>query len=158
MAAFLNATADIGGFSTIADNLGFDVPEFTTLLIDLTPYEASIVYGVMGLVLSVGPGAFWRWWLRGQPLFSSVGYKFLCYTQFWIWGAVFVAWLMAIVIPSQSVQETFQTVAWTSVVGPFFFNLIGIYYLWAWGTLQKETWQYVGAGIVTAADLAIAAF
>lgn len=76
------------------------MPEFTTLLTDLTPFEASIVYGIVGLALSAGPGALWRWVLRDQSLFSSVGYKFLCYTQFWIWGAVFLSWLMAICIPS----------------------------------------------------------
>lgn len=100
MADLLDPTVDIGGFNEISDNLGFDVPDFDTLLIDLTPYEASIVYGIVGLVMSVGPGAMWRWVLREKPLFASVGYKFICYVQFWIWGAVFLSWLLAIAIPS----------------------------------------------------------
>jgi hypothetical protein len=103
----LNITAEIdigsGVVDEVADNLGLPVPEFNILLIDLTPFEAAIVYGLAGLVLSVGPGALWRWFFRENPLFSTVGYKFLCYAQFWIWGAVFASWLLAILLPSQSV-------------------------------------------------------
>lgn len=102
MALNITSDFDIGVAGEVADNLGFEVPEFDTLLIDLTPYEASIVYGIAGLVLSVVPGALWRWLLRKNFLFSTVGYKFICYAQFWIWGAVFVSWLLAVAIPSQS--------------------------------------------------------
>jgi len=105
MAFNITAEIDIGSglVNDVSENLGFPVPDFNIILIELTPFEASIVYGVVGLILSAGPGALWRWFLRDNLLFSTVGYKFICYTQFWIWGAVFVSWLLAIILPSQSI-------------------------------------------------------
>ena len=128
-------TFDTEVYEDAVSNIGFDVPDFSTFLVDLSPKDAALIYGLVALALAAGPGALWRFYLRDNIDLNTVGYKFTAYAHFWIWGAVFASWLAAFALPSDSLQETFQTVAWTSIAGPFLFNLIGIYYMWAWGCL-----------------------
>ena len=124
----------------------------------MAPSDAALIYGLVALVLSAGPGALWRWVLRDNVYFNNVGWRYVSYAQFWVWGIVFISWLLAVSIPSESVQSQFRTVAWTSTFGPFFLNLLGIYYLFAWSCIDQKWEQYMAAGIFAAVDLGMAAF
>jgi hypothetical protein len=86
-----------------AENIGFDVPDFKKFLVDLSPADAALIYGLVSLVLSAGPGALWKFYLRDNWDLATVGYKFTCYAHFWIFGTVFLAWLAAFAIPSDSI-------------------------------------------------------
>ena len=71
----------IGGFQGSIDNLGLPVPDITVVLIkSLSPRDAAIVYGMIGLILSAGPGLLWRFYLRSNTYLGTVGYKFFAYT------------------------------------------------------------------------------
>ena len=46
------------------DTVALDVPVFDVVLLNMAPFDASLVYGFSALALSLGPGALWRWVFR----------------------------------------------------------------------------------------------
>lgn len=99
----MSITSVVPDLTEPAENIGFTVPDFTKFLVDLSPADAALIYGLVSLALSAGPGALWKFYLRSDSDLATVGYKFICYAHFWIFGAVFLSWLGAFALPSDSV-------------------------------------------------------
>ena len=91
----------------------------------------------------------WSLWLRKSKYLATVGYKFAAYSHLWIWSTVFIGWVFALIFQNLSMHKLFKSLAWGSLAGPWFFNIISIVYIYGWGVKDGQAGQWVGAVLFT---------
>ena len=97
--------------------------------LDINTDVAVLTYGVTAMILSLLPTYLWHSTFKNNELLNQVGFKVSAYSSFYFWLPAALLTPFFFLVHNLKFFDYYTTAMKISLMGPWGFNLLSLYYL-----------------------------